>query len=378
VCYDPARVDILIDYRPALRQRTGVGEYVHGLATSLAARLDRGDSLTVFSSSWKDRLARSSVPGAHHVDARIPVRLLNLGWHRLEWPPVEWLAPPRDIVHSLHPLLIPSRSAAQMVTVHDLYFLDRPEHASAEIRRDYAALAQTHVRRADGVMVNSKYTGRQVVERFGVDAARVSVCYPGRPSWSPRTEPSRPGPILFLGTVEPRKNLARLVEAYAAVLNRHPDAPDLVIAGRTLMSREEILRAAKSSGPDEARVKFLGYVDEHERQRLLREASMLVLPSLEEGFGIPALEAMTLGIPVVASDRGALPEVVADAGILVNPEDVRGLADAIERLLADANLRRSLSATGIERAKHFSWDTSAAVLYDAYRAAVAHKQRSPR
>ncbi len=378
MCYDPPTLDILIDYRPALRQRTGVGEYVHGLATSLAARLDRGDSLTVFSSSWKDRLARSSVPGAHHVDARIPVRLLNLGWHRLEWPPVEWLAPPLDIVHSLHPLLIPSRSAAQVVTVHDLYFLDRPHHTSGEIRRDYARLAQTHVRRAHAVVVNSKYTSRQLIERFGIDADRVSVCYPGRPSWTPRTEPSRLGPVLFLGTVEPRKNLPRLIEAYAAVLNRRPDAPDLVIAGRMLISREEILSAAKSAGPDEHRVKFMGYVEDGERQRLLREASMLVLPSLEEGFGIPALEAMTLGLPVVASNRGALPEVVHDAGLLVDPEDVRGLAAAIERLIADGELRRSLAARGIEQAEKFSWDNSAALLYDAYRAAVARKQRGPR
>lgn len=378
MCYDPAHVDILIDYRPALRQRTGVGEYVHGLATSLAARLDRGDSLTVFSSSWKDRLARSSVPGAHHVDARIPVRLLNLGWHRLEWPPVEWLGPPIDIVHSLHPLLIPSRGAAQVVTVCDFHFLDRPEHTSAEIRRDYAALAKAHVRRADAVVVISKYTSRQVVERFGVDAAHVSVCYPGRPSWAPRDQPSRLGPILFLGTVEPRKNLPRLIQAYAAVLNRRPDAPDLVIAGRMLISRDEILSAARSAGPDEGRVKFMGYVDDDERQRLLREASMLVLPSLDEGFGIPALEAMTLGLPVIASNRGALPEVVHDAGLLVNPEDVRGLAAAIETLIADGELRRSLAARGIQQAANFSWDSSAASLYDAYRAAVARKQRSPR
>jgi glycosyltransferase involved in cell wall biosynthesis len=371
-------VDILIDYRPALRQRTGVGEYVHGLATSLAARLAECDSLTVFSSSWKDRLPRSSVPGARHVDARIPVRLLNLAWHRLEWPPVEWLAPPPDIVHSLHPLLIPSRAAAQVVTVCDFHFLDRPEHTSAEIRRDYVTLAKAHVRRADAVVVISKYTGRQVVERFGVDPDRVSVCYPGRPSWTPRPEPSRPGPILFLGTVEPRKNLARLIEAYATVINRHSAAPDLVIAGRMLISRNEILRAAKSAGPDESRVKFIGYVEEDERQRLLREASMLVLPSLEEGFGIPALEAMTLGLPVVASNRGALPEVVHDAGLLVDPEDVQGLAGAIERVIGDAELRRSLAARGIEQARNFSWDSSAGALYEAYRAAAARKRQRGR
>ena len=102
------------------------------------------------------------------------------------------------------------------------------------------------------------------------------------------------------------------------------------------------------------RVRFSGYVAEPERKRLLSTASMLVLPSLEEGFGIPALEAMAVGLPVIAANRGALPEVVGDGGILVDPEDVRALADAIERVLSDDHLRRSLSAKGAARAEHFS------------------------
>lgn len=377
LCYDPARVDILIDYRPALRQRTGVGQYVHGLATSLAARLDAHDSLTVFSSSWKDRLAPAAVPDARQVDARVPVRLLNLAWHRLEWPPVEWLTHRQtDIVHSLHPLLIPSQSAARVVTVHDLYFLDRPEHTAGEIRRDYSSLAQNHVKRADGVVVNSRYTGSQVARRFEISPDRITVCYPGKPSWSRRPEPAVAGPVLFLGTVEPRKNVARLIEAYATVLGRRPDIPDLVIAGALQISTDELLSCASAGADLSRRVSFAGYVDEAERKRFLSTASMLVLPSLEEGFGIPALEAMTIGLPVIASNRGALPEVVGEAGILLEPEDVRALAAAIERLLSDDDLRRSLSAKGIERAARFSWDSSADALYGAYRAAAARKQRS--
>jgi glycosyltransferase involved in cell wall biosynthesis len=377
LCYDPARVDILIDYRPALRQRTGVGQYVHGLATSLSARLDAKDSLTVFSSSWKDRLPASVVPDTKQVDARVPVRMLNLAWHRLGWPPIEWLTHDHaDVVHSLHPLLIPSRSAARIVTVHDLYFLDRPEHTGAEIRRDYPSLAQRHVRRADGVVVNSKYTGSQVAQRFEVSPDRITVCYPGKPSWSRRPDPAVAGPVLFLGTVEPRKNVARLIEAYAAVVARRPDTPSLVIAGALHIPRDELLSRAAAGGNLSSRVSFAGYVDEAERKHLLSTASMLVLPSLEEGFGIPALEAMTVGLPVVASNRGALPEVVGEAGILIDPEDVRALATAIERLLSDDHHRRALSAKGVARAEHFSWDSSADALYDAYRAASARRQRS--
>jgi len=377
LCYDPARVDILIDYRPALRQRTGVGQYVHGLATSLAARLDAHDSLTLFSSSWKDRLPAAAIPDTKQVDARIPVSVLNLAWHRLEWPAIEALTHQHtDVVHSLHPLLIPSRSAARLVTVHDLYLLDRPEHTTAEIRRDYASLAPSHVSRADGVVVNSRYTGQLVTDRFRVDSARITVCYPGKPPWSRRPEPAVPGPILFLGTIEPRKNVGRLIEAYAAVTDRRPETPGLVIAGAMHMAREQLLSRGPANGNLTSRVSFSGYVDEAERKRLFSTASMLVLPSLEEGFGIPALEAMTIGLPVVASNRGALPEVVGDAGILIDPEDVGSLAAAIEQVLTDDHLRRSLSAKGVERAEQFSWHASAEALYGAYRAAAARKQRS--
>ena len=154
---------VLIDYRPALRQRTGVGEYAHQLSAALTPLLAEGESsVTLFSSSWKDRLAPGRVPGARQVDRRVPVSLLNRAWHRWEWPPIETLAGPIDVAHSMHPLLIPSRRAAQVVTVHDLYFLDRPESTQAEIKRDYPSLTASHARRAVAVIVVSNYTAREV------------------------------------------------------------------------------------------------------------------------------------------------------------------------------------------------------------------------
>jgi glycosyltransferase involved in cell wall biosynthesis len=372
VCYDSARVRILIDYRPALRQRTGVGEYVHGLATALQARLISADSLTIFSSSFKDRLSGDAVRGARHVDARVPVRVLNFAWHRLEWPAIESFAGPVDVVHSLTPLMIPSRGAARVVTVHDLYFLDRPGVTAREIRRDYAALAADHVRRADAVVVNSEYTKRQVVERFQVDAEKVNVCLPAAPAWPRRGEPSVPGPILFVGTVEPRKNVPGLLRAYSELVARRPDAPELVVAGR--LPAEGIGTLLQEEPSIAGRVRAMGYISDAERERLYREASMLVMPSFDEGFGIPALEAMTIGVPVVAARRGALPEVVADAGLLVEIEDAGALSAAMEQVLTDAGLRRRLADAGVRRAAQFSWDTSATRLYDTYRAAAARQK----
>jgi glycosyltransferase involved in cell wall biosynthesis len=367
-------VHILIDYRPALRQRTGVGEYVHGLATALAARLPADDSLTLFSSSWKDRLPLSVVPGARQVDVRVPVRLLNATWHRFEWPPSEWLGGRADIVHSMHPLMLPGRHGARFVTIHDLYFLDRPEHTSAEIRRDYPALAADHARRADGIIVNSDYTRQQVIERLGIPEEKITVCSPGRPDWPPRVEPARVGPILFLGTLEPRKNLHRLLEAYALLLDRRRDTPDLVLAGALGAPSRDLFTGPISLAHAIDHVRLTGYVSDEERRRLFAEASMLVLPSLDEGFGIPALEAMTLGVPVVASDRGALPEVVGAAGILVDPDDANALAGAMARVLDEPELRRQMAKSGLAQSAGFNWQASAERLYSAYQA--AHRRRA--
>lgn len=372
LCYDLPHVRILIDYRPALRQRTGVGEYAHRLAESLLARLTDGDRLTLFSSSWKDRLPRDVIPGADVVDARIPVSLLNLAWHRAGWPPVDWLAGPDvAIAQSLHPLLMPSRRAAGFIVVHDLDFLDHPERTTAEVRRDYPSLAARHAQRADGVLVPSTHTRDAVVARLGVAPQRVTVCTPGAPPWSPRAEPAAGGPILFLGTIEPRKNVAGLVAAYERLVSAYPDAPPLVLAGRIAPGSEALCR---STGAAAARIEPRGYVDDDERMRLFQSASMLVLPSFEEGFGFPVLEAMTLGVPVVASDHGSLPELVGDAGLTIHPEDHAGLATAMRRVLVEPELRRRMSDAGVRRARTYNWSTSAGRVLDAYRAAIERRR----
>lgn len=365
---------ILLDYRPALRHRTGVGEYVHRLASALAAgALAPTDTLTLFSSSFSDRLPPSSVPGAGQADARVPVRLLNLLWHRLEWPPAQWLAGPADLTHSMHPLLMPAGRAAQFVTIHDLYFLDRPDEAAAEIRRDYAALAPDHARRADRVVVVSNYTRRLVEDRLGVPPSRIVVCPPGAPAWPVRDEPGTPGPILFIGTVEPRKNVPGLLTAYGSLLARNPGAPRLVVAGN--LPPGGLGRLPPGIPAD--RVETPGYISDEERQQLYRRASVLVMPSFDEGFGLPALEAMTVGLPVIVANRGALPEVVGDAGLLIEPDDPEGTASAIARVLDDEPLRRRMSADGIRRSREYDWNSTARHLVGAYAAALRERGAVP-
>ncbi len=368
---------ILLDYRPALRNRTGVGEYVHELAKALVATAPPDESLTVFSASWKDRLDPQAVPGAKTVDRRVPVRLLNLAWHRLEWPPAESLAGGSfDIVHSGHPLLTPARHAARIVTVHDLDFLDHPERTRAEIRRDYPSLASAHALRADHVIAVSPFTARQVTNRLGVPESRVSVCPPGAPDWPRRLEEPPEGVILFFGTLEPRKNLGALLDAYEELLARaQGPVPRLVLAGRARPETQPLLDRI-AQGSLAPHVELPGYIDPSRRLEVYDRALVLVMPSHTEGFGIPALEAMTRGVPVVAANRGGLPDVVGKAGLLVDPEDASGLSRALESLIGSSSERARLREAGWQQARRFTWRETAGEVREAWALALERQRKN--
>ncbi len=341
----PSPLRVLLDYRPALRARTGVGEYIHELARALVASAPRDESLTLFSSSWKDRLAGDAVPGARVVDRRVPVRALNLAWHRLGWPPIEMVAGGAyDVVQSAHPLLIPSSRAARVVTIADLDFLDHPERTHAEIRRDYPRLAAAHARRADAIVTISRATAGDIERRLGVRREKISICYPGAPPWGRRErEPSASSAcLLFLGTLEPRKNLGVLLDAYERLIARSPTAPPLVLAGRIPDAASDIVARA-GRAPLAGRIELPGYIADDQREALFGRALAFVMPSHYEGFGMPVLEALTVGVPVVAADRGALPEVVGDAGILAPAGDAEAFTVAMDELLRDSATARPVA-----------------------------------
>ena len=369
---------VLLDYRPALRERSGVGEYAHQLARALVAGFSpRGGGsleLTLFSSSWKDRfIPAAELDGAAAIDRRVPGRLLNLAWHRLEWPPVETLGGDRfDVTHSLHPLLMPARTAAQVVTIHDLNFLDHPERTRGEIRRDYAPLARAHAGRAHAIVTVSQFTAREIERRFGIPAERIAVCPPGAPPWEPRGSRPADGYLLFVGTLEPRKNVGGLLDAYEQLVSRRRGTPRLVIAGKALRESAPWLERLNRP-PLRGRVQHVGYVEAPDRRALYEGARLLVQPSFDEGFGMPVLEAMTLGVPVVAASRGALPEVLGDAGLLVDPEDPDALATAIDRLIEDDAFASACAANGVARSRLYSWDVMARNVYTAYARAVERR-----
>lgn len=364
---------ILVDYRPALRARTGVGEYMHEIVRAYTAAHD--DEVAVFTSSWKDRPRPDTAAelGARVIDRRVPVRVLNYLWHKAQWPPIEMLAGAIDVVHAAHPLIIPARDAAEVVTIHDLFFMSEREQTYAEIRRDYAALAPVHARRADAIVTPSLHTRQLVIAQFDVPPDRVYACPFGAPAWmSPGRAPNVPadGYLLFVGTIVPRKNVGVLLDAYARLLHRVPSAPRLVMAGAAVPGSEPWL-ARIAGEPFRGRVEHRGYVAD--RQRLYAGARALVMPSLDEGFGVPALEAMSAGVPVIASNRGSLPEVIGGAGTLLDATDVDGFTTAMERVIRDDDWARAQGRAGLERAATFTWATTAATLRQAYLDAVERR-----
>jgi glycosyltransferase involved in cell wall biosynthesis len=381
-------VRILVDYRPALRERTGVGEYVHELVKALSVRAaaHQNDQVSLFTSSWKDRPAptlASEMPApVRIVDVKVPVRGLVWSWNRLEWPPVEWFAGACEVVHSQSPLLIPTSGAAQAVTVHDLDFLRHPDQMTAEIRRDYPVLARSHAARAHAVIVSSQYAAGEVTRELQLDPARVHVCPPGRPSWSDEIRDRRRGHgtsrragghILFLGTLSVRKNVGTLLDAYALVRERRKNAPPLVLAGhRTPASARWEARCERP--PLRGHVAITGYIDTAKRIDLYSDAVMLVLPSYEEGFGLPVLEAMACGVPVIVSSRGSLPEVAGPAATPIDPDDAEGFANEMLAVL-DGDTRERVDR-GVAQAAHYSWTACAEAAYRAYQSAVeVHARR---
>jgi glycosyltransferase involved in cell wall biosynthesis len=246
--------------------------------------------------------------------------------------------------------------------------------------------------------VSSSFTAGEVERQLGVAAERIAVCPHGAPDWAPRSDAPADGYVLFFGTLEPRKNVGGLLDAYERLIarggSREPDYDDPAKAGRyrgagsTDVARREIPdlviagRATDAAAPWLDRitrpplaghVRYVGYVDRSQRRELYAGARLLVQPSFEEGFGITVLEAMSLGVPVVAARRGSLPEVAGDAALLVDPDDPDDIARGIDRMVQDERLAGECAAKGLTRAQAFSWRATARRVYETYRQAIARR-----
>lgn len=372
---------ITIDYTPAVRQAAGIGRYTRELTAALA-KLDRHNEYTLFCAGESPPLG--DWPENFRVrTSNVPARWLTAGWHRLGLPlAAETLVGTCDLFHSPDFTLPPLKTARGVVTVHDLSFLRFPEHADPGLRAFLAKAVPRSAARANRVLADSESTKADLVGLLGIDPGKISVVPAGVDA---RFRPVRDTMkleqvcqryrlpewfILFVGTLEPRKNLPRLITAYAQ-MRRHTGLPhQLVIAGKPGWLYQEIYEQVTKEGLSE-NVHFIGFVADDDLPALYTLADLLAFPSLYEGFGLPPLEAMACGTPVVASNRSSLPEAVGSAGLLVDPENIDALADALARVLGDAPLRVRLADLGRAQAARFTWQAAAERLLEAYRLAAS-------
>jgi len=264
--------------------------------------------------------------------------------------------------------LIPA-GCKTVITVHDLAFYRQPKAYSLRKKVFKLAMTPFSIRHADKIIAVSANTKKDIMEYFGCDPAKIEVIHNGvgrefkkihdekaLKSVKEKYGLSRPF-ILFVGTIEPRKNILRLIEAFHLMAGRKSIEHDLVIVGKRGWLYQDVFDAAREKG--KGRIMILENVTDEELPLVYNSADVFANPSLYEGFGIPPLEAMACGVPVITSNTSSLPEVVGEAAIKVNPYNTGNIADAITQVLTDGRLRHHMIEAGLERAKLFTWEEAA-------------------
>ena len=343
---------IAFDVSPLSHPLLGIGNYIHGSLAGLAeAAAASGQHEIVAFAPTSARGPERIREALADIDVELrtwPLPLshaLRTGWSRLGRPTAERLLGAFDALHFSDWMFPPQRAGVRATTIHDLVPLHHPEWTTARTRSMHARKYQNAAATCDVVFVNSAYTGRDVTKTLGISADRIRVAHP-----APKDVYRADGPVAALGapyvltvaTLEPRKNLQVLVEAH----RRLGDELALVIAGGEGWGEQPLL-----DGP---RIQRLGFVSDDELARLYRGAAVVAYPSRFEGFGIPVLEAMACGAPVVSSAHESLDEASGEAAVRADPEDPAAFAAGIERALAE---RESLVRLGLEHVKAFSWRT---------------------
>jgi glycosyltransferase involved in cell wall biosynthesis len=285
-----------------------------------------------------------------------------------------------DLLHMTTYVAPPWSPCPMVVTIHDLSFLEYPSAFSWRVRTMLTTLVPGSVKRAARVIAVSEWTKQDLIRRFGVPPEKIAVTPEAPPPGFRRLPDAQrltlpPGVaepfVLAVGNLEPRKNLARLIEAFGLAVRRQPGfRGQLVLVGKAQRRAGDVQRAVRESGV-ESRVVFTGFVSHDDLTLLYNRASLFVYPSLYEGFGLPPLEAMACGCPVLASNATAMPEVLGDAALLVNPLSVEEMAQGMMAVLDQPELAAGLREKGLQRAASYSWEATAARTREVYAQVLA-------
>lgn len=358
-------VRLLIDGTPLLVRSAGVKNYLHYWLEHLL-RLAPPDEIEVF--PFLSRCGpldheRSQLSRAATMARLVAVQAINWGLT----PLLEILAARADLVHLTSQVRRPVRRAPMTATLFDMTVFLMPElHSDANVRaeRDFA---ERVLKRAAGLIAISQSTREDSIRVLGLDPRRIEVVYPGVAEVYFQARAEDAGPlrcryglakpyVLMLGTIEPRKNVARLLDAWAQVRHSLREEFELVLAGPAGWAPSQLMARLISGEPA---VRYIGYVPEPELPALTAGATACVYPSLYEGFGFPLVQAMAAGVPALTSQVSSLPEVAGGAALLVDPLSVASIRDGLEKLLLEEGLRRRLAEAGRKRARAFLWQECA-------------------
>jgi glycosyltransferase involved in cell wall biosynthesis len=368
---------IYLDISAAVHRRAGLGRYADSLTRALVAA--HPDRYALF---YNRERGIEPLPGLEHM----PTRTVALGykpWRMLVWlgqlarVGFDNLLPGAGLFHATEHLLLPLRSIPTVLTVHDLIFRHLPDHHKPLNRWYLNLTVPLYCQRATHVIAVSERTRRDLTAAYGVPPEKVTVIYEAaaprfrvQPLEAVAAVRARYGLpdryLLFVGTIEPRKNLSRLLAAFETI-HAAGLSDGLVIVGKRGWLYGDFFARLEQSPAHDA-ILFPGYVPDEDLPAVYAGAQGLVFPSLYEGFGLPVLEAMACGTPVVASNASSIPEVGGNAALYFDPMDVEAMVEAVRRLLCDTELWDNMRMRGLTRAADFSWEVAATatrVVYDA-------------
>lgn len=378
---DDLPLSVALDATALLDRPTGIGVYVGELAGGLARRADVDVTAFAVSARGRNRLGDVVPPDVRVRSRPVPARLARAVWLRSDRLTARWMAGPADVVHGPNYVVAPGGGAAEVVTVSDLSAVHFPEMCSPDVLQ-WPPLLLRALERGAWVHTISEWVAEEVREMHPRHAERILAVPLGMRRPGPPTAGSDAARgrrlaggeryVLALGTVEPRKDLPGLVAAFDRLADHDGDLR-LVLAGPDGMGADA-LTAARRAARHDRRIVRLGWVDDPDRLALLRGASVVAYASRYEGFGLVPLEALAAGTPVVATSVGAIPEVLGDAGLLVEPGDVESLSDGLGRLLTDPTLAADLVARGQDRIDSHPWERTVDGLVDLYRRAAGDRR----
>ena len=371
---------IAIDYTAAIRQKAGIGNYVRRLVDALLAQ-DSVNSYTLLTSGRPTR--ERPFPQADNVRGRsiyIPDRYLNIIWYRWRLPLyTTYFSGQVDIYHGPDFALPPTgKTLRKVVTVHDLAFLEHPEYAVPSLAATLGKVGPEAVAAADVVCTVSEEVNRTLIKHFHTPREKLTVIPNGvSPYFRRIIDPIllqathhkfglKHPLVLGVGTLEPRKNHIGLIKAFYQAQKKKKGPAMLALAGGKGWLYEETQNLVEELKLTK-KVRFLGRVTDLELVTLYNMADVFAFPSFAEGFGVPPLEAMACGTPVITSNISSLPEVVGDAGLLIDPHNTGELSAAIMRILEDKQLQEDLRQKGFERVKQFTWQESARKMLTVYQ-----------